>query len=483
MPKLQESTPEDKSTAAPTVEQQPMLPEKQGGPAKLQRAQGAGNPVALPLPGGAASLSRAGEFAANPGGGGAADRARLSSALQWQVGNARSGWILGAAVQSKLTVGAANDIYEQETDRVADHVMRMPAGEKAPPAVRHSPGPRLTETRSLQRQPATGQASAPAQAPATPALSLSPRDAVVSFSVLNTLDRFQNMPIDVVGSQPMPPGFIGPPPPRTVTVSVHAQYFINTETARNHYQAARRTARFSSIIRALEQREEMSLLEGSGRRRSAGRAVELGKSTPEDIKKFVEEALAQDIIRDYAIRHRVIRANQQLVDLAPDDLQALIQRWMRETGVGVDCSGFVQQAAIEARELERGVISLVNMVRGALGLPPIPLPPEISREERRAASFANGPRVREPRDLRPGDAWVVTGGGHVRIVALVREVTLPSGATTIEFETAESSGGSTQPEPGPVQRTWQTHTLTRFQPITAVGHTTPPRGGSFHRIQ
>jgi hypothetical protein len=32
----------------------------------------------------------------------------------------------GPRLQAKLTVGAPNDIYEQEADRVADAVMRMP---------------------------------------------------------------------------------------------------------------------------------------------------------------------------------------------------------------------------------------------------------------------------------------------------------------------------------------------------------------------
>lgn len=32
----------------------------------------------------------------------------------------------GPGLQAKLTVGAPNDIYEQEADRVADAVMRMP---------------------------------------------------------------------------------------------------------------------------------------------------------------------------------------------------------------------------------------------------------------------------------------------------------------------------------------------------------------------
>ena len=35
-----------------------------------------------------------------------------------------------ASIQAKLTIGQPNDPYEQEADRMADQVMRMPEGEK-----------------------------------------------------------------------------------------------------------------------------------------------------------------------------------------------------------------------------------------------------------------------------------------------------------------------------------------------------------------
>jgi hypothetical protein len=151
-------------------------------------------------------------------------------------------------------------------------------------------------------------------------------------------------------------------------------------------------------------------------------------------------------------------------------------------GVGVDCSGFVLQAAIRAREAERAAISLRNVLGGLFGLPPQPLPPERSHRMRKAVSFRRGPRVRRPTDLRPGDAWVVRGGGHVRIVTAVRERTLPGGRAVIEFDTAESSGDWRQPLPGPVARTWRTRSRRRFHSIRSVGHTARPRGGTFHRI-
>jgi hypothetical protein len=52
-----------------------------------------------------------------------------------------------AMIQTQLTVGAANDVYEQDADRVADQVMRMPAPDG--PAEAASPG----VAESIQRLP------------------------------------------------------------------------------------------------------------------------------------------------------------------------------------------------------------------------------------------------------------------------------------------------------------------------------------------
>ena len=47
--------------------------------------------------------------------------------LQRTLGNqAVQRMITSGAIQTKLTIGQSNDIYEQEADRVADQVMRMP---------------------------------------------------------------------------------------------------------------------------------------------------------------------------------------------------------------------------------------------------------------------------------------------------------------------------------------------------------------------
>lgn len=61
---------------------------------------------------------------ANPGAASAADVAQL----QTRYGNRAVQRLLAShTVQAKLEVGPANDRYEQEADRVAQQVMRMPA--------------------------------------------------------------------------------------------------------------------------------------------------------------------------------------------------------------------------------------------------------------------------------------------------------------------------------------------------------------------
>jgi hypothetical protein len=99
------------------------------------------------------------------------------------------------------------------------------------------------------------------------------------------------------------------------------------------------------------------------------------------------------------------------------------------------------------------------------------LPKEISHEERRARSFDEGTKVMKPSDLRPGDAWVLNSGRHVKIVIDVRQSKNAKGDPIIEFDTAESAGHSTDFSKGPTQGTKQTKSLGKFG-----------LDGSFHRI-
>jgi hypothetical protein len=263
-------------------------------------------------------------------------------------------------------------------------------------------------------------------------------------------------------------------------------YFINTETANNHYKSEREKSDFNAIINTLKQQNCKSLIMTSpGNPYSCGRAVQYGKSTPSDIKAFVEVAFSKGIIEDYALRKNLIQKGQKLIFLTETNIQDIVQRWMKDTGVGVDCSGFVQQAAIEARESERKAAMTLNELLKLAGSQNfVPVPSELSKIERSAASFRSGPKVAHPSELIPGVAWVVKSDDfwHIRMVTAVRNVTLGNGTETIEFDTEESAGGSTRSYPGPIKRTWKTFDSKKFDPISCVSGKGGSTAGSFHRI-
>ena len=105
----------ENTKSAPAVEQQPQAPEKKTEPAPAVLAL----KMAVPPPGGSPNVTAAQDS-------GIAGRARITGSLQRSLGNARISRLYAGQVQTKLKVGAPNDKYEQEADRVAEHVMRMP---------------------------------------------------------------------------------------------------------------------------------------------------------------------------------------------------------------------------------------------------------------------------------------------------------------------------------------------------------------------
>ncbi|MCL4298025.1 MAG: peptidoglycan recognition protein family protein [Anaerolineae bacterium] len=137
-----------KALSSPALIQQPALPEKQsepGLPWALQRATDG-----LPSPEGTSPIAHAARMLATPQPGGATYRAQALRALQGTIGNTRVGRLLGTAVQTKLTVNTPSDIYEEEADRVADQVMRMPE-----PRIQRQLEPEEEET--LQTKPLMAQ--------------------------------------------------------------------------------------------------------------------------------------------------------------------------------------------------------------------------------------------------------------------------------------------------------------------------------------
>jgi hypothetical protein len=300
-------------------------------------------------------------------------------------------------------------------------------------------------------------------------------DDLVSAEITAVVREFNNVVVGVrsPGSQ-LSGAQSGPGPSRSVQVAVRAVYYVNLPLARSHYAAARRQDllsqgqdEFGALVAALRGRPSLLESADDGRRYSAGRAVEVGKATAEDVGWFVNEALDRGVVARYALQEGRLPAGRQLTDLSPQALIEAVQGWINATGVGVDCSGLALQAAIRAREAVRQLAA----DRGVQG------PRQISHRERDAASFARGPVVTAASDLHPGDAWVLRGGEHVRMVSAVRQL-----ANQVEFESVESSGTETRPTPGPVKRTWRSHSLAGIHPIVLWAGPEPGRAeGSFHR--
>lgn len=118
----------DKRPNAPPIHRQVETPEKAAEPSKIARSMSA----APPPPHGTPPPARAASMMGSVQGGSALQRARMMQGLQQSMGNARVSRMLATRVQPKLTVGAPNDVYEQEADRVADAVMRMPDSNVSP---------------------------------------------------------------------------------------------------------------------------------------------------------------------------------------------------------------------------------------------------------------------------------------------------------------------------------------------------------------
>lgn len=140
--------PQTKAVFSPELTQQPAPPERQSEPVLhgwFQPLVATSPPPAETLP-----AAHAARMLAVPHMGGATQRVRVLRTLQNVVGNNRVGGMLQSTVQTKLTVNAPGDIYEQEADRVAETVMRMP---ETP--IQRQVEPEEEET--LQTKPLTAQ--------------------------------------------------------------------------------------------------------------------------------------------------------------------------------------------------------------------------------------------------------------------------------------------------------------------------------------
>jgi hypothetical protein len=312
-------------------------------------------------------------------------------------------------------------------------------------------------------------------------------DSIVSHAIISELQRFQRIPIAVANWHTTQIGGVAVPYPKIYFVHVKAAYFINAATARAHFgEKDRRGHRdFRRVMKALKKQGQKSDMPNyKGKPRSVARTVKVGKGTPDDLRTFIQTAVSSGAVRNFARRKKKLAKGQKLTDLSQADAQQVIQEWVYHHGIGIDCSGFVLQAALRAREKVRETAEGVNKWMGGTLFR---IPPAIKPTERGAASFKSrrhrGAKVTKPTGLHPGDAWVVGGGAHIRIVTDVRTVKRKDGSDTIEFDTAESTGGSRKVTVGPAEKTWRTASKERFGTIVLVKG---PKGGSakgpFYRI-
>jgi len=285
-------------------------------------------------------------------------------------------------------------------------------------------------------------------------------DAITSESIKLDLEAFNNIKVDV------------PTGDKSVSITVRAAYFIHTDAGEENVRQARKKSKFSSIKKTLQENSNISLMKtGKGKEMHSGFAVEYGKATPDDLRLFIQEAINSGAIERYAKSKKKLSSGKTLGDLDANTLQEVTQQWIYDNGVGVDCSGFVVQTQVNAREKVRAEMA-------SLGVSESDMPGEITSNVRNAKSFKKEASVSKPSELRPGDAWVTTSGGHIRILTDVKQVRrgdkdiIEFKTAESSFKTAESSGGAESREKGQIAKTRRTAGLDDWGRIK----------GSFHRL-
>jgi hypothetical protein len=310
-------------------------------------------------------------------------------------------------------------------------------------------------------------------------------ESVVRETIRSELAAYQNLSIMVGDTE----------------VTVSAWYFNNASPRDFRSQQLRNE--FRAVVDSFEDEAGESMIQSAlARPRDPGEAVRAGKATPRDLEQFVQRAVNDGRIESYARRRSALADDQQLIDLDAGDLAAVIQQWVGDAEVGVDCSGLVVDMLVRARRNVRGLVDVTNRVQELFGddvryhavfdytwrettasrhradedLPDIHLPDEPGRTVRSARSYRNEPEVNSPRELAPGDVWVTRGGAHIRIVQRTERV----GDSHVRFWTAESTtAGSTT---GPTEKVWRTDSLERFQPVQPLEGSVGDTDGTFHRV-
>ncbi len=229
-------------------------------------------------------------------------------------------------------------------------------------------------------------------------------DLIIQHKLEEFLTKFSNIPIHV------PVKAVGMS--TTATVFVRPPYFLNAERTPNSVRRLAKAKKNRKAATGSEMQAPISI---------SSKAL-IGKSTPEEIQKVLQEAVATG---------RLVTPTQK-EHLEGEDLR----NWLIKYGIGIDCSGFVSQAINE-------VMSEVHQ-RAAVSTDSL-------RKLNKGSGQLKGGRedfvkITRPFDLRPGDTMHTQG--HIRIITRAE----PDGSG-ITFGTAESHPGQT--DVGPDSAFWR----------------------------
>ncbi len=208
------------------------------------------------------------------------------------------------------------------------------------------------------------------------------------------LDNYQNLEVSVGDD----------------TVTVEAAYYIATRDVDS------RGREFEGLVAKAGEYADTQFKGTGGGTFTIGRAAQYGKASPGTLEDFLQHAVDEGYVTP--------DGDREWADLSSDEKRSVLQDWVDQKQVGVDCSGFVAHLRTEIRRTVGATVERVAN-RGA------------------TAHHEIVDRVETPADLQPGDVWVShdTDAGdssnHVRMVSRI----VDQSADRVEFEYAESAGG------------------------------------------
>lgn len=258
-----------------------------------------------------------------------------------------------------------------------------------PPGATAAPAPAATATSAA---PIVGLAAPEVEAPTTEAPAQG-GSASVTDAIQTTLRGYGQVEIVL---------------PTHDTVTVQSAYWISSREDRRPGHLAAVNA-----VRAT---------------RNVLKNVRYGKATPDEYRAFVQQAVDQ--AGELAAAGRRVPADLPQPGATTEAWARNLSGWIAERQIGIDCSGFVQEAL---RQIERETGQELTGDRVA--------------NAKELATGRGTERVAAPAELRPGDMMYLFRPGainHIRILMAVERSTEPGGAGPdarewVVFTTAEST--------------------------------------------